>query len=315
MSQLAFIFPGQGSQYVGMGKELADNFKVAHEAFQEADEALKFSISSLCFKGPEEELKLTSNTQPAILTVSVAALRVLSSETGIHPVLLAGHSLGEYSSLTAARAMNFSDAVRTVRLRGEFMQEAVPAGKGAMAAILGLEADEVEEICRLAAQGEVVSPANFNSPWQVVISGHTKAVSRAVEKALEKGAKKTVMLAVSAPFHCSLMKPAAERLEEALQEVPVYDIRTPVISNADAQPYPSKERIKDLLVKQVNHPVRWEESMREMIKKGIKTVMEIGPGKVLTGLMRRISQGVKTLNLENLEDLKEISQQKLEDNN
>ena len=308
MSEVAFIFPGQGSQHVGMGKELADNFKIARETFQEADEALGFNISSLCFNGPEENLKLTSNTQPAILTASIAALRVLSSETGIHPVLLAGHSLGEYSSLTAAQAMSFSDAVRTVRLRGKFMQEAVPAGEGTMAAILGLEADEVEDICRQAAQGEVVSPANFNSSWQIVISGHAGAVSRAVELALERGAKKAIMLAVSAPFHCSLMKPAAEKLKEALQDVPVYDIHTPVISNADAQPYPSKGKIKDLLVKQVNHPVRWEESMREMVSKNIKTVIEIGPGKVLTGLMRRMTREVKTLNMEDLEGLKEISQ-------
>lgn len=308
MSETAFIFPGQGSQYVGMGQELAENFKVARETFEEADDALGFSLSGLCFNGPEEELKLTSNTQPAILTASVAGLRVLSSETEIEPLILAGHSLGEYASLTAAQAIAFSDAVRTVRLRGTFMQEAVPAGEGAMAAILGLEAPEVEELCARAAQGEVVAPANFNSPWQIVISGHARAVARAVELALERGAKKAVMLAVSAPFHCSLMKPAAQRLHEALQDVPVCDLALPVISNADARAYPCKEEIKNILVKQVDHPVRWEESMRAMITQGIKSVIEIGPGRVLTGLMRRISKDVKTMNLENAQDLRNFVQ-------
>jgi len=307
MSETAFIFPGQGSQYVGMGKELTENFKVARETFEEADEALGFNLSGLCFNGPEEDLKLTFNTQPAILTTSIASLRVLSSETGIDPVVLAGHSLGEYSSLTAAQAIAFPDAVRTVRLRGTFMQEAVPPGEGAMAAILGLEAPEVEELCVQAAQGEVVAPANFNSPWQIVISGHAQAVARAVELALERGAKKAVMLAVSAPFHCSLMKPAAERLHDALQDIPVCDIGIPVISNADAEAYPSKEEIKNILVKQVDHPVRWEESMRELVKRGIKTVIEIGPGKVLTGLMRRITKDVRTVNLGNADDLKSLS--------
>ena len=308
MSETAFIFPGQGSQYVGMGKDLTENFNVARETFEEADEALGFSLSGLCFNGPEEALRLTSNTQPAILTTSIACLRVLSSETGIDPAVLAGHSLGEYSALTAAQAIAFPDAVRTVRLRGTFMQEAVPPGEGAMAAILGLEAPAVEELCVQAAQGEVVAPANFNSPWQIVISGHAQAVARAVELALERGANKAVMLAVSAPFHCSLMKPAAERLHDALRDIPVYDIGIPVISNADAEAYPSKEEIKNILVKQVDHPVRWEESMRELVRRGIKTVIEIGPGKVLTGLMRRITKDVKTINLGNAEDLKALSQ-------
>ena len=307
MSETAFIFPGQGSQYVGMGKELAENFKVARETFEEADEALGFNLSGLCFNGPEEDLKLTFNTQPAILTTSIACLRVLSAETDMEPVVMAGHSLGEYSSLTAAQAIAFADAVRTVRLRGTFMQEAVPPGEGAMAAILGLEAPEVEELCGQAAQGDVVAPANFNSPWQIVISGHTQAVTRAVDLALERGAKKAVMLAVSAPFHCSLMKPAADRLHEALQGISVYDIGIPVISNADAVPYPSKDEIKHILVKQVDHPVRWEESMRELIKRGIETAIEIGPGKVLAGLMRRITKDIKTINLGNSEDLKELS--------
>jgi [acyl-carrier-protein] S-malonyltransferase len=308
MADIGFIFPGQGSQQVGMGKELAANFKVARETFEEADEALGFSISSLCFEGPEEDLKLTQNTQPAILTVSVACLRVLSEETGIQPALLAGHSLGEYSSLTAAGAISFADAVRTVRLRGTYMQEAVPPGEGAMAAILGLEASEVDDICKKAAQGEVVSPANFNSPWQIVISGHARAVSRAVEYAMERDAKKAVMLAVSAPFHCSLMEPAALKLGEALKDVPVSDLKTPVLSNADAAPYPSKDEIKNLLVKQVDHPVRWDESMREVVKRKITAVIEIGPGKVLTGLMRRITKEVKTANMETPGDLQGLGQ-------
>ena len=308
MTDIAFVFPGQGSQHVGMGKELADNFKVARETFEEADDALGFSISSLCFDGPEEDLKLTQNTQPAILTMSVACLRVLSEETGIQPALLAGHSLGEYSSLTAAGALGFADAVRTVRLRGTFMQEAVPPGEGAMAAILGLEAGEVGDVCKQAAQGEVVSPANFNSPWQIVISGHAGAVSRAVELAMERDAKKAVMLAVSAPFHCSLMKHAAEKLEEALKDIQVSDIGTPVISNADAVPYPSKDEIKHLLVKQVDNPVRWDESMGEVVKRKIAAVIEIGPGKVLSGLMRRITKEVKTGNFENPGDLAGLAQ-------
>jgi [acyl-carrier-protein] S-malonyltransferase len=232
----------------------------------------------------------------------------LYEETGIQPALLAGHSLGEYSSLTAAGAISFADAVRTVRLRGTYMQEAVPPGEGAMAAILGLEASVVDDICKKAAQGEVVSPANFNSPWQIVISGHAGAVSRAVEYAMERDAKKAVMLAVSAPFHCSLMKPAAEKLGEALKEVPVSDLKTPVLSNADAAPYPSKDEIKNLLVKQVDHPVRWDESMREVAKRTITAVIEIGPGKVLTGLMRRITKEVKTANMETPGDLPGLAQ-------
>lgn len=307
MADVGFVFPGQGSQYVGMGKELAENFPVARRTFEEADEALGFSISGICFAGPEEELKLTQNTQPAILTVSVAALRVLSAETGLHPVILAGHSLGEYAALIAAGAMQFADAVRTVRFRGTFMQEAVPPGQGAMAAIMGLEAPAVEEICRQAAQGEVVAPANFNSSWQIVISGHAGAVSRAVDGALKAEAKKAVMLAVSAPFHCSLMKPAAEKLAEVLADVPVSPLQVPVVSNADARPYPSHEAIRTLLVKQVDHPVRWEESMGEFVSRGVQAVIEIGPGKVLTGLMKRISREVTPAHLELPGDLTEIS--------
>lgn len=307
MAEVGFVFPGQGSQYVGMGKELAEQFPVARQIFEEADDALGFAVSDLCFSGPEEALKLTENTQPAILTVSIAALRVLAAETGLRPALLAGHSLGEYAALTAAGALTFADAVRTVRLRGRFMQEAVPAGQGAMAAILGLEAPAVEEICRRASQGEVVAPANFNSSWQIVISGHAGAVSRAVDYALEREAKKAVMLAVSAPFHCSLMKPAAEKLARALESVAVAPLQVPVISNADARPYPAQNQVKHLLVKQVDHPVRWEESMGQFVTRGVGSVVEIGPGKVLTGLMKRIAKEVNTANMEVPGDLSGLS--------
>lgn len=307
MAAIGYLFPGQGSQYVGMGKELADSFPAARRVFEEADEALGFAISRLCFNGPEEELKLTRNTQPAILTVSIAALRVLTEETGLRPILLAGHSLGEYAALIAAGALQFADAVRAVRFRGQFMQEAVPPGQGAMAAIMGLEAPAVEEICREAAQGEVVAPANFNSSWQIVISGHSGAVSRAVDLALARDAKKAVMLAVSAPFHCSLMKPAAEKLAGVLADIPVAPLQVPVISNADAQPYPSADAVKPLLVKQVDHPVRWEESMGRFVSSGVKAVVEIGPGKVLTGLMKRIAKEVTTANMQGPEDLADVS--------
>jgi [acyl-carrier-protein] S-malonyltransferase len=305
MKQIAFIFPGQGSQYVGMGKEFCDHFRVAREVFEEADDALHFSISSLCFEGPEEALRLTENTQPAILTTSIATLKVLQNERGVSPQLTAGHSLGEYSALVASEALTFSDAVQIVRLRGRFMQEAVPLGEGAMAAILGMERQQVEGLCEEVSFGEVLSPANFNCPGQIVIAGHSKAVQRAIEKVKQSG-KKAVLLPVSAPFHSPLMKPAGSRLEKAFEEISVKDLKVPVVTNVEAEINTSKDRVKQLLVDQVTSPVRWEESMRKMFKEGIEQVLEIGPGKVLSGLSKRIDPNIETRNLEDLQTLKKV---------
>ena len=303
---IGFVFPGQGSQYAGMGKDLADNFSVAKQIFEEANDSLGFDLAALCFGGPEEELKLTTNTQPAILTVSVAALRVIEQETGLAPAFAAGHSLGEYSALVSAGALSFADAVRVVRKRGAFMQEAVPVGEGAMAAILGLDGGPLEEICREAAQGKVVSPANFNSPGQVVIAGHAEAVDRAIELAKTRGAKRALPLPVSAPFHCSLMVPAGERLKEILEGVVVNPLNIPVVSNVEAAPNADASRVKDLLVAQVSAPVRWEESVRTMVGLGVKRFIEIGPGKVLAGLVKRIDKGVEAQSVSDMAGLKSL---------
>jgi len=306
MKPIAFIFPGQGSQYVGMGKELFENFSVAKKVFEEADDALHLSISALCFKGPEEVLKLTENTQPAVLTTSIAAFKVLQEEKGITPQFTAGHSLGEYSALVISGALTFSEAVKMVRLRGKFMQEAVPVGEGAMAAVLGMEREQVEKLCEEISSGEVLTPANFNCPGQIVIAGHSKAVERAIGRVKQEG-KKAVLLPVSAPFHSPLMKPAGERLEKALEEISVSDLKVPVVTNVEAEVNTSKDRVKELLVAQVSSPVRWEESMRKMIEKGMEQLFEIGPGKILSGLMKRIDSRVETKNLEDLQTLKKIS--------
>jgi [acyl-carrier-protein] S-malonyltransferase len=288
-----------------MGKELHDNFRIAREVFEEADDALHFSISSLCFEGPEETLRLTENTQPAILTTSMAALRVLQNEKGVNPQLTAGHSLGEYSALVASEALTLVEAVQIVRLRGRFMQEAVPLGEGAMAAILGMEREQVEELCEEVSSGEVLTPANFNCPGQIVIAGHSRAVQRAIERVKQNG-KKAVPLPVSAPFHSPLMKPAGLRLEKAFEGISIRDLKVPVVTNVEAEVNTSRDRVKPLLVDQVVSPVRWEESMRTMIKEGIEQVLEIGPGKVLSGLMKRIDSRIETRNLEDLQTLKKM---------
>jgi [acyl-carrier-protein] S-malonyltransferase len=302
MGKVAFVFPGQASQYSGMGKELAEKYPVARAVFDEADKALGFSVSKLCFEGTEDDLKLTANTQPAILTVSVAAGRVLA-EKGIAPDFVAGHSLGEYSALVAAGSVKFADAVKLVHKRGTYMQEAVPAGQGAMAAIMGLSPAVVQDACKRAAEGEICSPANLNSPEQTVISGHAGAVKRAVEIASQLGAKRSMVLPVSAPFHSALMIPAQEKLEKDLNAAEFEDLQVPLVTNVDADSIRQGEEARSALIRQVTMPVRWEESMRMLLDEGVNTFVEVGPGRVLTGLMRQIERSVATLNVEDEKSL------------
>jgi [acyl-carrier-protein] S-malonyltransferase len=289
---LAFLFPGQGSQEVGMGRALAERSPAAAAVWAEADAALGFALSTLCFEGPAADLALTANTQPAVLTTSVAAAAALA-ERGVTPGLAAGHSLGEYSALVVAGALRFAEAVRLVRRRGEFMQEAVPAGTGAMAALLGGELATAEQVCAEAAQGEVVGVANINSPGQIVIAGHRTAVERAVTAAAARGGKKSVLLPVSAPFHCALMKPAADRLAVELERVAVSDPRVPVIRNVDGGVTRTADEVRPFLVKQVASPVLWIDCVERLAREGATGFLEVGPGRVLTGLLKRTLDGVR----------------------
>jgi [acyl-carrier-protein] S-malonyltransferase len=302
MGKVAFVFPGQASQYPGMGKDLAGKYPAAKSVFDEADKALGFSISKICFEGTEEDLKLTANTQPAILTVSVAVCRVLA-EKGITPDFVVGHSLGEYSALVAAGALKFSDAVQLVRKRGTYMQDAVPPGIGAMAAIMGLSPAVVADACKRAADGEICSSANLNSPEQTVISGHAGAVKRAVEIASQLGAKRAVVLAVSAPFHSALMMPAQQKLEKDLRNTQFSNLQVPLATNVDADTIETGDEARESLVRQVTAPVRWEESVRLLIDEGVNTFVEVGPGRVLTGLLRQIERSVAALNVEDEKSL------------
>lgn len=303
---IAFIFPGQGSQAVGMGKALAETFDICRDTFAEADAALGERLSRLIFEGPEDQLRLTENTQPAILTVSIAAYRLLSSR-GFEPAFVAGHSLGEYSAHVCAGTIAFADAVRTVRRRGRFMQEAVPVGKGAMAAVMGLDAAVVAQACEEAAQGEVVSPANMNMPGQVVIAGATDAVARAGERAKALGAKRVVPLPVSAPFHCALMKPAEERLAPELRALRACDPRVPVVANVDAEPKRDAASAIEALVRQVSSPVRWEDVVRRLASEGVRKYVEVGPGTVLCGLVRKIDREAAFANFEDPSGLEKVA--------
>jgi [acyl-carrier-protein] S-malonyltransferase len=303
--KIAFVFPGQGSQYAGMGREIAEKYPAAREAFDEADRAIDFPVSRLCFEGPDEDLKLTENTQPAILSTSIAIFRVLE-DRGIRPDFVAGHSLGEYSALVAAGCLKLSDAVSLVRRRGRYMQEAVPVGEGAMAAILGLDLAKVVSVCEQASNGDLVSPANLNSPGQVVIAGNHEAVGRAITLAKSAGAKRAILLQVSAPFHCSLMMPAETRLSGDIDAWSFSDLKCTLISNVDAAPVHSAAEARSALKRQVSRPVRWQESVQRLMDEGVHTFVEVGPGRALLGLIRSIDKSVTLLNAEDEKSLENV---------
>ncbi|MFP3392865.1 ACP S-malonyltransferase [Brevibacillus sp. SIMBA_040] len=309
MGKIAFVFPGQGSQFVGMGQALAEQSPAARQVFEEADAALGFSLSQLCFEGPEEELKLTANTQPAILTASIAVLAALKEkQPGFSPAFVAGHSLGEYSALVAAGALSFADAVKTVRSRGQFMEEAVPAGQGAMAAVLNIDRAALHAVCEeVTVSGHPVQLANLNSPGQIVISGSAEGVKLAGEQAKAAGAKRVLPLNVSGPFHSSLMQPAADKLKAVLANVSVQDAAVQVVANVTARPVTESATIVDSLIQQVSAPVLWEDSVQWMVEQGVTTFVEIGPGKVLAGLIKKIAPAETTiLSVQDMDSLSEL---------
>jgi len=309
MSKLAFVFPGQGAQYVGMGKDLWENFPYVKDLFEEANEVLGFDLKRLCFEGPESELKKTENTQVCVFLVSLASALVVEKELGLRPDYLAGHSLGEYTALCVAGVIPFREALRLVRKRGEFMRDSCPEGVGAMAALLGLERDRIFELCQKAKrEGEVLVPANFNCPGQIVISGHKEAVERAISMVKEFGGKKAVLLEVSGAFHSPLMEEASKKLEEFLKGIEFNGFKVPVVSNVNAEPYSNPQKAKELLVLQVKSPVLWEDSIRRLVALGVNTFVELGPGKVLTGLIKRTVPELKTLNLEVSQDLEGLKE-------
>ena len=303
MEKIAFVFPGQASQYVGMGKELFDNYEESRRVFEKADQTLGFPISRLCFEGPEEGLQLTPNTQPAILTTSIAVW-IMLKHAGVKPDYVAGHSLGEYSALIAAESLSFEDAVSLVRKRGQYMQEAVPVGEGSMAAIIALERAKVENICQQVGDG--VQPANYNSPVQVVISGTRQGVDKAMELALQGGAKRATLLPVSAPFHSRLMLPAQEKLKVDIERTMFHSLLIPLVTNVDARVIHTPQEAMDSLIRQVTSPVKWEDSIRHIIGHGVSTFVEVGPSKVLSNLIKRIDKRVKTFNIEDIETLNKL---------